>query len=185
MSDGLHRVAGATPDIEVAGKTYRTTPYTLGGRAEIEAHLLSKRTDVFVEAANRLGGIPEKLHGKVLDAAMRYMERGNYVTDDEVSDFIATFEGCAFLFWQAVREHQPEVDSLATAKAIAEKTTLGELMKELARVVGRYDVGGFDGPQAKSAAIAGQEQEPAAHPGQPSTDNSQSFTDGSQPELTS
>lgn len=137
--DGLRRVAGITAPIELNGKVYRTKAWSLGGRAEIESYIVSKRPPILDEVAKQIHLVPAGLHPQILDAAMRRLEQGSIATEKEVLEFLSTAEGGAYLFWQAVRDHHPEVATLADATEIVKPLTLGELNEKLQQCMGLRD----------------------------------------------
>jgi hypothetical protein len=138
--NGLHHIAGAESAIAIAGKTYRAAPLTLGMRAEIEAQVVARRADVLDEVLRRLETAPARHHEALLDAALRRLERRRTATAEEVAEFLATFDGAAFVFWLLVRDRHPEIDSPAAATAVCRQAPLGQLQARLDLATGEGEL---------------------------------------------
>lgn len=146
MSDGLRRVAGAGSPITLAGRTFRTSPLTLGMRAEIEAHLVARRANLLVKVAEQLDAVPARHHDALWDAAMRQTQRQAVAGDAEVAEYLHTFEGACFLLWLLVRGEHPEIDCLDKAIELARPVPLWELQAGLDRASGTADLKNSAGP---------------------------------------
>lgn len=180
--DGLRRLAGIVPSIELNGKSYRVRPHTLGHRAEIEGYIVGQRGNIMEEIALRLDSIPVKHHDKILDAVMRRVEQKCIASQQEVIDFLSTFEGGAYLFWLAVRDEQPEINSHQAAMEIVRGVPLKEISEKLFHYLGGRDVGNLSG--SPEAGETSQTESKTGFHGQSSTNDSPPNTDGSQSKST-
>lgn len=188
MTDGLRRVAGAGSPITLAGRTFRTSPLTLGMRAEIEAHLVARRANLLVKVAEQLDAVPAKHHDALWDAAMRQTQRHAVAGDAEVAEYLHTFEGACFLLWLLVRERHAEVDCLDKAMELAREVPLWELQAGLDRAAGMADLKNSAGPAntgpppaalRETEPVAETPQETSPYPGHASTATSLGSTTGS------
>jgi hypothetical protein len=170
MSDGLHNLAGAPGTIELNGKRYRAGKVTLGAQAEIEAHVISLQPDIVATAIKSIERLPARdrdKYGKtVIEAAIKQLDKRNAASTDQVSDFLNSFDGAAFLLWLIIREHQPEFDTPEKAGKLIEDIPLSEAQRRIDQASGLANLKNSVGPEAQGDQPTGLENEPL---GQPST----------------
>ena len=62
---GLANVSGAPLLVTIGGREMRLSQMQIGWLAEVESYMESKRTNLVLELARNLEGVPEKLHEKL------------------------------------------------------------------------------------------------------------------------
>lgn len=119
--DGLHKTAGVGPLIEIGGKSYLISPRILRHRALIQATIVKKRGnpfDMVREASSAFIDAPQVLQS-LMPSIMAEAKNWNMVTIREVSEFLEdTWEGRALTVWLAIRDNDPEHQSLETVEQI-------------------------------------------------------------------
>jgi hypothetical protein len=178
--DGQARVAGQIyKDVEIGGKTYRLSkPNLVGIYGEVEAWIVSKKTDPLVLAARACKTTPASMHPVIWEAAMKTGSAARIASQDELNLFWNSRWSNAFMFMKALDDkHRQEIPDIETAMNIVEGIVdVDELLMQLSVVSGEADVKNSSGP---SATRANQPMEtPATEAGLDSTASSPKSTDG-------
>ena len=164
MSDGLHNIAGAPGTIELNGKRYRAGKVTLGAQAEIEAHVISLQPDIVQSAIKSIERLPARdrdKYGKaIIDAAIKQLDKRSAASAEQVSDFLNSFDGAAFLLWLIIREHQPEFNTPEAAGKLIEGIPLNEVQRRIDQASGLANLKNSAGPEAQVDQPTGLENQP-------------------------
>jgi hypothetical protein len=107
----LGSLAGSAVSITLRNVTYVLSKLNAKHHGEIEQHIASMRVDPLdlairkIQAHDLKGEQAEFLLGKAWDEAARVSK----VTPREISEFLGGLPGVSYVFWMAVREHQPSL----------------------------------------------------------------------------
>ncbi len=145
--DGLQRVAASDNEITLKGVSYRTSPMTVGMWGEIEAHIGSGRATATIESiASALPRIPKQYHAAWIEAAAARAEKSRQVSSLDVTEFLRSYDGAAFLLWALLRKHNPQFKSHEDVKALIDDTPLVEIQAKLDAASGMNDLKKSAGP---------------------------------------
>lgn len=133
--DGLSHVAGRrTLTIEIGGKVYTLSPTRLADYADRETYILSLRPDPWDIVRRMPADLPPiaqaRIEQKLIDQAMK----PRLVTFDEEMAFDSSLHGTAYRFWQALKPHHPEIESIRDAYELIDQmggARLAELQAKL------------------------------------------------------
>ena len=149
MSDGLKNVAAPNVTIKLGEKPYRLTPLTPETLGEIEDHVVTLRSNPILKVKEVLAikdhGFDADQQKFMMEAAIRATsDLGLSASQDDVDNFMNSYDGICFMLWTMVREHQPEVDSPEKAREILSGLTMADLMaiqEDMKRVSGLSALG--------------------------------------------
>lgn len=149
MEGGQARVAGiVSRTVTIGGETYTLSqPRLVGMYGQMEAHLLSKRTDPLVVATRACQLAPEGQHAAIWAAAVKQASAARVVTASEMAEFENSVYGQAFKFWLCLApEHRVKgaIDSVEKALALLELAgdeKIPEIMATVSVVSQEADLG--------------------------------------------
>jgi hypothetical protein len=178
--EGQARIAGQLwKEVELGGKKYTLSkPNLVGIYGEIEAWIVSRKTDPLVLAVKACQQAPAAMHPIIWEAAMKTASAARIANLDEMEAFRASRWCVAFMFWKALNEkHREEVPDLdAAMKLIESCVDVDALIANVNVVNGEADLKNWCGPSAARADQQTETQPMEAGP--TSTDSSPNGTDG-------
>jgi|GEM_PF-2063100 len=156
--DGAHRAFASPTKIGLAGKDYTVRPRIAEHYAEFEDHLLSLRENPLVAAKEMLAlvGDDPVVVKQILEVAMAQRCHAKSITRQELSDWMDSLRGMAYVAWVQLRHNDPDYDSenpLGSCKTITPETLLADIMTEFEGVLKSV---------MKNTTLTGQEAADAA-----------------------
>jgi hypothetical protein len=181
--DGHARLSGKIhKDLLINGKTYTLSrPALVGVYAEMEAFLVSRKSDPIVLAVEACRLAPAAMHATIWEAAMKTGSSARIATAEEMAAFEASPWGIAFKLWKCLdKKHEQEFPTPESAMKLLEEIgdNLPELTATLAVVSGEADLGNSSGRSPKAPAEKQPTDTPSSADGRPSTSSSPTPTVG-------
>lgn len=139
-----HRTAGTDYQvINLDGTEYKIRPLTVGAYSEMEAYIVSLRSDPLGEAANAVDRLPPQHHAAIWEAAMKQAVNNRTVTGPEAAAFENSIHGLAWKFWQCLKQDHPDIASVNDAMELlsyAGSKRLEEISKAIELGSGEADL---------------------------------------------
>ena len=107
--DGLNAITAAAWCQAIDGKQYWFEPLTLRDWGLIEQRITQRRPHPLEEAKTQLDGMAEADKRTLLEEALRRATAVSRASSDEVTQYLSTCEGAAFMFWLSIRKRHPEI----------------------------------------------------------------------------
>jgi len=153
MADGAKNITGSPATVTIGGKEYRLTPWTPEVIGEVEEYVVSLRPNPIVktkEAAGAKGAdgkplfTPDEQQYMIAEAIKQTAMMNHSASQEEVSRFMQSYDGNCFLLWKMACTHQPEINSLATARKAIDtlsKQEMDLLEVDMMRASGMEELG--------------------------------------------
>ena len=183
VMDGQARVSGQIyKDVEVNGKTYRLSqPNLVGIYGDVEAWVVSKKTDPLVLAVRACKIAPQEEHKTIWEAAMRAASAARIASAEELDLFWGSRWANAMLFLKALDpKHHEEVPDIEAAMKVIDGVNMDELLMNISVVNGEDDIKNLNGPSETRANQNQQTEIQSLEAGQESTSSLPSDTAGPQ-----
>jgi hypothetical protein len=183
MFYGLDRIAGASSETTLGGRTLVFTPLTVAGWGVIQQAAISAAGDALVGLSKRWDGLPPAFRATAMETALAMSAREPN-PDAEAMRFIRTPDGFLVLAQHILQPGQPDLDSPIKVFAVVhglsepERILFGNRVFAAAGLAALQKIA--ESPLANPpgpADVAGQ-NESSASPGLSSTANSPAPTDG-------
>ena len=186
-TSGAALVAGTIyKDITLAGHKLRISqPKLVGIFADIEAFIISRKTDPMVVAIRACKTAPASMHRMIMDAAIEQASKATLVTEEEWGEFSRSLWAPAFFLWKSL--DPKHLDEFPTVESIMDlinaeaaeggKSALAELMANVDIVQQERELKNSAGRSA-TPAPGRKTANHSAMAGRPSTNTSLTDSDG-------
>ena len=166
--DGLAHSGGVGPLQDFGGKKVRVDPRIVNHLAEIEAQILSERTnplDAFRSFDPK--GVDPKVIAMLAEKAIEAATTMGTVTFTDINKWSDTKKGQVFTMWLSVRHNDPEYWTLERVEQVARDSANEEAVNKLLRSIelasGTSELGNSPSPES-SDENGGQPNQPPENP---------------------